>query len=125
MNAEALAALFLSVQMTFPAIPPGAQEHGIMGHPDIHSKDHHYDMWCCSLKDCRPLADGALKRTEQGYVVPLPDGQRAIVPYTSNKIRRTPPSAVGTEFGQSDHACYNKVDGKWAVRCLYPRGGLF
>jgi hypothetical protein len=126
MNAEALAALFLSVQMTFPPIPHSAEEHGIGKHPSLSDKSHScLSMWCCTLKDCRPLAQGAVRITPVGWSVPLPDGRRVVVSFNDKAIRTPSPECAGQEFGQSYWACYNQIDGEWKIRCFYPRGGLF
>lgn len=126
MDANQLAALFLSVQMTFPPIPPSAEQHGIGKHPDLSDESHKcLSMWCCTLKDCRPLAQGAVKVTAEGWTIPLPNGERALVTFTDKRIRTPSAECAGQEFGQSYWACYNQIDGEWRLRCFYPRGGLF
>ena len=115
-----------AAQVRFPVVPDGAQQYGIGAHPE-HGKTTHpcLHTWCCTYKDCRPLSPGAVKQTPEGYDVPLPDGRRAIVRYTDQRIKQMKPDCHGQEFGQQEWACYNGVDRFWQVRCFYPRGGLF
>lgn len=125
MDVNALAKMFvITVQMTFPPIPPSAQDHGIGMHPELDDGTHLcVSMYCCNLKDCRPLASGSVYITPKGYSVPLPDGGREIVPFNGKQIRQ--PSRAecgpGSEFQQTDWACYHQIAGKWQVRCLYPK----
>ena len=108
--------------LTFPPIPPAIQ-HGI--HPPMSSPSHCYSPYCCNNKDCVPLASGAVRRTPEGYDVPLPNGERFLIPYGSEKIKQSTVECVGEDFGQRDHACYQMWGAEWQVRCFYPRLGLF
>lgn len=66
---------------------------------------------CCSGADCRVITPDHVKLSKQGFVIP---GNPEVVPYSSPKIKRTPPE------GEGNFAICTKggaVDG--AVICLY------
>jgi hypothetical protein len=47
---------------------------------------------CCSGHDCKVIAPDKVQTTRQGFVIP---GNPEIVPYSSPKIRQTPPEGDG------------------------------
>lgn len=109
-------------QVRFPVVPEG---HGIGAHPE-HGRHSHpcLSTWCCTFKDCRPLADGVVHVTRDGYSIPLPNGKRETVKFTDQRIRQPNRDCLGSEqwseFIARDWGCYNEVDGEWRVRCFYP-----
>lgn len=70
-----------------------------------------YPPNCCSGTDCAPIPMDDVRITPDGFVIP---GNPEVVPYSSPKIRQTPP-----EGGQKYHLCSRggKRDGE--VLCLY------
>jgi len=66
---------------------------------------------CCSGHDCKVIEQSQVQTTAQGFQIP---GNPEIVPYSSPKIKQTPPEGDGnfalcTEDGKPDGA----------VICLY------
>lgn len=70
-----------------------------------------YPPNCCSGMDCAPIPMDDVRLTPEGFVIP---GNPEVVPYSSPKIRQTPP-----EGGNQYHLCSRagKRDGE--VLCLY------
>lgn len=66
---------------------------------------------CCSGFDCREIAPEQVQTTKQGFLLP---GNPEIVPYSSPKIRQTPPEGDGA-YGLCTKG--GKPDGD--VLCLY------
>lgn len=72
-----------------------------------------YDPWCCSDRDCRPVADGAVKATPSGWWV---QETGEVVPYRE---------ARESQDGRFHVCILPPGPGKTPhVRCLYvPPGG--
>jgi hypothetical protein len=67
-----------------------------------------YDPWCCSDRDCGPLADGAVRVVRAGYMVRLGE-QEIFVP--EEKAR---PSQ-----DEQFHICLVPTEDGLTVRCFY------
>jgi hypothetical protein len=66
---------------------------------------------CCSGFDCKVIAADQVQTTRQGFAIP---GNPEIVPYSSSKIRQTPPE------GEGNYAlCTTGGRPDGAVICLY------
>jgi hypothetical protein len=66
---------------------------------------------CCSGFDCKVIPQSQVKASKNGFVIP---GNPEVVPYSSPKIRQTPPEGDGN-FALCTKG--GKPDG--AVICLY------
>lgn len=70
-----------------------------------------YPPNCCSGHDCAPIAMDEVRLTPEGFVIP---GNPETVPYSSPKIRQTPP-----EGGNRYHLCTRAGRRDGEVLCLY------
>ncbi|MCV0395447.1 MAG: hypothetical protein K5872_22125 [Rhizobiaceae bacterium] len=70
-----------------------------------------YPPNCCSGFDCRPIEMESVRITPEGFVIP---GNPEVVPYTSKKIRQTPPEGQGRY-----HVCTRGGKSEGAIICLY------
>lgn len=66
---------------------------------------------CCSGHDCKVIPQSDVQATKHGFVIP---GNPEVVPYSSPKIRHTPPEGEGA-FALCTRG--GKPDGE--VICLY------
>lgn len=66
---------------------------------------------CCSGHGCRVIAADQVQTTRQGFAIP---GNPEVVPYSSPKIRQTPPEGDGRYA-----VCTKGGEAAGAVICLY------
>lgn len=93
--------------------PAIAQEH------NPNDPNHWYDMYCCNLNDCSPVADW--EQVDGGWILTTKQGRKALLPKDYMNITSiTKKPSKDAEF----HACINvdmrnAADGKGNIVCLY------
>ncbi len=73
-----------------------------------------FDWACCSDRDCHVVPDTSVRPMADGWHI---DGNAEVVPYTSNKLRMTPPEGEG-RFA----VCTRGGKPEAPVICLYVPG---
>jgi hypothetical protein len=132
MNAEALAALFLSVQMTAPADADPrfghnwtpAQRRQIYRYYEpvtgLTNSSHWHDWDCCQSNRCFPARSGSVKWTPNGIAIVHPDGDVGL--YSEHDERWKEKKGAGLKDPRA-HICWEIEGGKWVLICGY-RGGV-
>lgn len=109
-------AIFAAAALVFGVAVGFAEENLPRGLGHIDGTIHWYDSGCCNQRDCEPVEAGAIRLTENGYVVRYLTSRgfvaEGVIPQDSSNVRQS--------RDKREHACANPS----RVICIYIHMGV-